>query len=94
MLQVDDVNDSGNDFNRIKTALSISSMDDLVNYSFTSTQDSTSRDILSVWRIGKDNSLPNPLPYVVYYYNVSGAIVNHNYTHSLGPYALTFTRRT
>ena len=82
------VNGLDSDFNRIKNALSITSMNDLVNYSFTSSQDSTSRDILSVWQINQTSIG------TVYYYNVSGAITTQEYFIPDGPYTLTFTRRT
>jgi surface protein len=81
-----DVPDS--DFDRIKNALSITSMDELTNYSFTSSQDSTSRDILSVWQT------INETTGLAYYYNLSGANTNQSYYNSGGPYTLTFTRRT
>jgi surface protein len=81
-----DVPDS--DFDRIKNALSITSMDELTNYSFTSSQDSTSRDILSVWQT------INETTGLAYYYNLSGANTNQSYYDSGGPYTLTFTRRT
>jgi surface protein len=85
----DDERSGGNsDFNRIKDVLSISSMDELVNYSFTSAQDSTSRDILTVWDIGRES------PYTVYYYNLSGEDTHQTYSIELGAWALTFTRRT
>lgn len=84
-MLVDDLNDGANsDFNLIKNALSITSMDDLVNYSFTSSEDSTSRDILSVWQVSDQGQ------YNLYSYNVSGDIVNQDYSAA----ALTFTRRT
>ena len=77
------------DYDRIKNALSITSMNDLVNYSFTSSEDSTSRDILSVTRIS------NQSPGIVYSYNLSGAnIKNQSYFIPGGPYTLTFTRRS
>ncbi len=84
-----DSNGEDSDFNRIKSALSISNMNELVNYSFTSSQDSTSRDILSVW------SISNETPDITfYYYNVSGAITDQNYYTESGPYTLSFTKRT
>ena len=63
-------------------------MNDLVNYSFTSSEDSTSRDILSVWLISNQSTG------IIYLYNVSGSITNQNYYNSNGPYTLNFTRRT
>ncbi len=82
-------NGEDSDFDRIKNALSITSMDELTNYSFTSSQDSTSRDILSVWSIS--NETPDT---TFYYYNVSGAITDQNYYTESGPYTLSFTKRT
>lgn len=76
------------DYDCIKNALSITSMNDLVNYSFTSSEDSTSRDILSVTRIS------NQSPGIVYSYNLSGANTNQSYFIPGGPYTLTFTRRS
>jgi len=84
--QSSDVPDSN--LNRIQNALSITSMDDLVNYSFTSSEDSTSRDITSVF----SNSIQSEGS--VYYYNVSGTITNQSYSLPDGPYTLNFTRRT
>lgn len=84
-----DSNGEDSDFNRIKSTLSISNMNDLVNYSFTSSQDSTSRDILSVWSIS--NETPDT---TYYYYNVSGAITEQSYDTESGPYTLSFTKRT
>ena len=63
-------------------------MDELVNYSFTSSQDSTSRDILNIFNVSYQDSG------IVYYYNVSGSITKESYSSSNGPYTLTFTRRT
>ena len=77
-----------NNFNRIKNALSITSMDELTNYSFRSSEDFTIRDILSVWQTSTNTSG------IVYYYNISGAIINQRYFIPNGPYTLIFTRRT
>lgn len=63
-------------------------MDELVNYSFTSSQDSTSRDILNIFQISSQSSG------IVYYYNLSGPITDQSYFIPNGPYTLTFTRRT
>jgi len=82
-------NGEDSDFNRIKSALYISNMNDLVNYSFTSSQDSTSRDILSVWSIS--NETPDT---TYYYYNVSGESTDQSYYIDSGPYILSFTKRT
>ena len=84
-----DSNGEDSDFNRIKSTLSISNMNDLVNYSFTSSQDSTSRDILSVWSIS--NETPDT---TYYYYNVSGESTDQSYYTESGPYTLSFTKRT
>ena len=54
-------------FNAIYNALSISSMDQLVGYSFTSSVDSTSRDILEM----------TDLTEYYAYYRVSGTISNY-----------------
>ena len=84
-----DSNGEDSDFNRIKSTLSISNMNDLVNYSFTSSQDSTSRDILSVSPIS--NETPDT---TFYYYNVSGESTDQSYYTESGPYTLSFTKRT
>ena len=82
-----DSNGEDSDFNRIKSALSISNMNELVNYSFTSSQDSTSRDILSVW------SISNETPDITfYYYNVSGESTEQSYYTDSGPYTLSLLK--
>ena len=62
-------------------------VDKLVNYSFTSSEDSTSRDILKVWRISRQTTG------TVYYYNVSGYIINY-YSPVGVTVTLNFTRKT
>ena len=80
-------NGEDSDFNRIKSTLSISNMNDLVNYSFTSSQDSTSRDILSVSPIS--NETPDT---TFYYYNVSGESTDQSYYSDSGPYTLSLLK--
>ena len=76
------------DAKRILNALSITSMEDLVNYSFTSSEDSTSRNIESIWVTDTfDTSID-------YKYNVSGPDTNQYYNISDRLYTLYFTRRT
>ena len=76
------------DSKRIQNALSITSMGDLVYYSFTSSENSTSRDILSLYSISQHQNSGN-----IYYYYVSGPITTQNYSRP-GPYTLNFTRKT
>ena len=76
------------DFDRIKNALSITSMDELVNYSFTSSEDSTSADILSV------HSVSNQADGIVYRYILSPNIPSRDNFIRNTPYTVTFTRRT
>ena len=81
-----DSNGEDSDFNRIKSALSISNMNDLVNYSFTSSQDSTSRDILSVSNVTNESGI------TFYYYNVSGESTEQSYYTDSGPYTLSLLK--
>jgi len=83
-----DSNGEDSDFNRIKSALYISNMNELVNYSFTSSQDSTSRDILSVSHVTNEAGIN------FIYYNVSGESTEQSYYTDSGPYTLSFTKRT
>ena len=79
-------NGEDSDFNRIKSTLSISNMNDLVNYSFTSSQDSTSRDILSVSNVTNESGI------TFYYYNVSGESTEQSYYTDSGPYTLSLLK--
>ena len=79
-------NGEDSDFNRIKSTLSISNMNDLVNYSFTSSQDSTSRDILSVSNVTNESGI------TFYYYNVSGESTDQSYYSDSGPYTLSLLK--
>jgi len=82
-------NGEDSDFNRIKSVLYISNMNDLVNYSFTSSQDSTSRDILSVWSISNETPGNSFI-----YYSLSDESTDQSYYIDSGPYILSFTKRT
>ena len=81
-------NGEDSDFNRIKSTLSISNMNDLVNYSFTSSQDSTTRDILTA------SIITNESGNNFIYYTLSGESTDQSYYSDNGPYRLSFIKKT
>ena len=75
-----------NNFDRIKNALSITSMNELINYSFSSSNVPTSRDILSIIQQHDVDHI---------YYELSGTLTtNYVNRQDEGPYTVTFTRRS
>ena len=89
-----DSNGEDSDFNRIKSTLSISNMNDLVNYSFTSSQDSTTRDILTASIITNETIITNQEGNNFIYYTLSGESTDQSYYSDNGPYRLTFIKKT